>query len=1087
MTPPFIHLHVHTPYSFLDGASGIEALVQQAAQWGMPALAMTDHNSVAGVVKFVAACRAYGVRPLLGCELTLEDETHLTLLAESREGYSSLCQAISAGYAQGGRLTPRTSWSALEGFTEGVICLSGCRRGLISSLLAAHRYEDACRAAQRLAARFPGRFYLELQEDGYPDAHNRALNLTLLGEQIGLPTVATNNVHHARREDYPAWDILRCIGTLTQKEEVHPLRPLNSDRYLAPVEEMQARFGWNREALANTARIAERCGFALPEREDVTPRYAVPGAHADAPAYLRHLAYKGAAARYRGLSPEVVRRLDYELTLICQLGYADYFLMVWDIVRWARRSGIRATGRGSAADSCVAYALTLTDVDVIERDLPFCRFLVPGKSPDIDMDFPSEQRDDVFRYIVGRYGEAHVAMVCTFHTFWARSAVRDIGKALGISPEALSQVNGMLSSFIRADRIDEAFDRLPELNGFPQFREQFHQLFSLCGRISGFPRHLSTHSSGIVISRVPLAQIAPLSPSARGITQIWTLDKDDAEEIGAIKFDVLSLRTLSAVGDVERELTGRRSGWKYDRIPAGDEETYQMMQAGQSVGVFQFESPAQMALASVLTPQHFEDLVASVALIRPGPIRGHGPNRFVAARNGWCAADILHPAIDPYVRKTYGVIVFQEQVLQVVSAMTGCTEPEADRWRKALSRHHKLGTLNEVRERFIANSLRHHPDCSAEAAGLLFEQLSGWAGYGFTEGHAASFALTGYRTAYLSRHHPAEYFAGLMNHQPMGYYNANTLAAEARRRGVRILPLEINTSIDKCHTEGAGDREETEDANQIRLGLRLVEGLRDEDVAAIVAEREKRPFTSLLDFCIRLALRRDRIENLVLAGAFDLLHMHRRGLMWRLDETLGLASLYRAQSGNPQRVMALEAAETPCAEELEDLSPWEKLMWTWRLVGVCADAHPFAYLREQLKRYRILSAYEALQREAGERVTVAGLNIRPHRPPTRSGKPVLFDTLEDESEVIQLVCFGEAIQKYTGLFLTAPALIVRGVIERRGRGVMLQVEKARSLRLADFVADAPLFGQDPLGGARTLSTLPPVMEREIARPIVFGR
>ncbi len=1049
----FIHLHTHSPYSFLDGASPLEDMVRAAAHCGMPALALTDHNSTAAAVKFVRLCEGYGILPILGTEVTMEDDTHLTLLASSRAGYASLGRLLTDAYRTGGRLSPHATYSALERHTEDVICLSGCRKGLVPSLIRAHRYAEAKEAALKLQRWFgPGRFYLELQEDKDPHAHRVCLDLASLADAIGTPTVATNNVHYVRGNDYIGHDVLRCIATLTTLDQPHPDKPLNAERWFKTEKHMQQLFAWRPEAIANTLHIAEQCTVGLPRNEEITPSYPVPNGGC-AREYLRYLAYKGATARYRGLTDKICQRLDFELDMICTLGYADYFLMVWEIVRWARKNGIRATGRGSAADSCVAYALTLTDVDVLQRDLPFARFLVPGKLPDIDMDFPSENRDDVFRYIIQKYGADHTGMVCTFHTFWSRSAVRDVGKALSIPPDALSMLSKHLSSFIRADQIDMAFEKYAEFRTYGHLKERFRLLFTLCSRIAGYPRHLGTHSSGIVISRVPLATLAPITPSARGLTQIWTLDKDDAEEIGIIKFDVLSLRTLSAVGDAERAIAVKDPGFKYDRIPDLDPDTYAMMQSGSAIGTFQFESPAQLALAATLGPNQFEDLVASVALIRPGPIRGNGANRFVAARLGWARADVLHPCLEQALAKTYGVIVFQEQVVQVVAAMMGIEDGAADKFRKSLARHHNMGTMEEARSIFVEGALKHHGNLLPETAHILFDQLAGWCGYGFTEGHAASFALTGYRTAFLSVHYTAEYFGGLMNHMPAGYYNANTLAAEARRRGVPVLPVDINRSKDKCFSEpetaGGG-------TTAIRLGLRMVAEMREEDIAAIEAARDENgPFRSLLDFCTRVTMHRDRLENLILCGAFDGLHSRRRGLLWRLEETIALATSHRAGAQNARQSsfdVGLESvgpAATPTAWNIEEFSLWEQFLWSWRITGVCAECHVFTHLRSWLTSRNILTGNEAKQRRHGERVTVAGLNICPHRPPTRTGTPILFTSIEDETAVLQAICVGEPLQEHTGLFLTAPAVIVRGVIEHRGRGTSLRIERAKALRITD--------------------------------------
>ncbi len=1092
----FVHLHVHTPYSFLDGGSEIETLARKAAEMGFPALAMTDHNNLCGVVKFVDACESYGIQPILGAELSLgspewdlwDGETHLTLLARNADQYATISRLVSAAHAEGGRLTPCLPWERLFEICERngsaeprpptPLCLSGCRRGLLSSLIRLHRYAEARSVALSLQHLFgPGSFFIELQDDLTPDAARVCRELAELADAIGAPVVATNNVHHAERADFPAHDILRCIATKTKQNEAHPHRPLNAERYLKSAAEMGELFRWRPDAIANTIRIARECGPCLPHRDDITPTFPVPEGYT-ASEYLRRLTYRGAAARYGDLPPNIVQRIEHELAVISDMGYADYFLMVWDIVRWARKQRIRCTGRGSAADSCVAYCLFLTDVDVIARNLPFARFLSPGRTPDIDMDFPSERRDDVFRHIIEKYGKGHVGMVCTFFTFWARSAVRDIGKALDLPADAVDFLAKRLHHSIRADRIEAAFERYAELKPHRNLIARFRLLFELCGRIAGFPRHIGTHSSGIVISAAPLASIAPLQPSARGITEIWTLDKDDAEAIGAIKFDVLSLCALSAVGDAEEEITAQDPSFRYDRLPLNDRQTYRMIRSGSAVGTFQFESAAQMALAVILDPRHFEDLAASVALIRPGPIRGDVVRRFVGCRNGWACADWAHPCLKPILAKTYGCIVFQEQVNEVVAAMTGCSDAEADRFRKSLKRHAKLNTMDDARNWFIDASLRHRPDITHERLDRLFDQIEGWSGYGFIEGHAAAFSLTGYKTAYLSVHHPAEYFAGMMNHQPMGFYSANTLAGEARRRGVTVRPVDINASDDKCHAV---------DPRTIRLGLRLVSGIGERDIEAILQARKQAPFRSLLDCCMRAVLPQDIIENLVLCGAFDSLHPHRRGILWRLQETLRIAHTYRQSHANgvteasarrlkPSRNGSAEprppssrdsaavevpgelplerpqAMATPTAWDIDDFSPWDKFVWTWRIVGVCAECHVLAYMRDWFDAHRVTRVADALDMKHGTRIRVAGLNVRPHRPPTRSGEPVLFSQVEDETGLLPVTVAGQAIATCTAGFLTLPAVVVEGVLHRRGRGATLYADKVSPLTLRDATA-----------------------------------
>ncbi|MDE2126257.1 MAG: DNA polymerase III subunit alpha [Armatimonadetes bacterium] len=1059
-----VSLHNHTPWSFLDGASDIDALVRRAAGFGMPALAMTDHNSVSAAVKFTQTCISWGIRPILGAEITMEDESHLTLLAQNRIGYGNLCRLLSAAYQFGGRLTPALPWQALglqpTGGADmamldvtGLFCLSGCRKGRLWQVVCAHNSSAAQALIRGLQRAFGSQnFFVELQQDFTPDSSRVNNELAGAAHDARAGLVATNNVHYATPEDFAVHDLLRCVGAGVSIAQNHSDRPLNNERYLLSPDEMQRRFSAMPQAVENTQYIAERCEAALPDCDEITPRYTLPHGYADAAAYLCSLTWRGAEARYRPVTPAVKRRIEHELAVIVNLGYADYFLMAWRVALWARRQGIRCTGRGSAADSCVAFCLMLTDVDVISRGLPFARFLTEGKTPDIDLDFPSDRRDEVFQHITQSYGAANVASVCTFHTYRSKSAVRDMGKALALPAQALEWFSGHLSSFIHADELHAAFEKQPELREYAGLRNRFDLLFRLCARIADFPRHIGTHSSGIVISRVPLSQIAPLRPSARGVTQIWELDKDDAEAVGAIKLDVLSLRTLSAVSDAEATLQRQDPAFRYNRIPIRDDATYQLLRAGAAVGAFQLESAAQLSLAVTLQPEHFEDLVASVALIRPGPVRGDAVQRFVACRNGSMRAEFLHPCLVPILAKTYGTIIFQEQAILVIAAMTGCSEADADRVRKSLAKHARHNTMHEVREAFVRDSCRRHPDFDARRANLLFDMLEGWSGYGFTEGHAASFAITAWRTSWLTAHHVAAWYAGMMSHQPMGFYSANSLAAEARRRGVTILPLDINESDDRCTAP---------DAETIRLGLRLASGLREADIAVILAARQTERFQSLLDFAVRAPLHRDAVENLVLSGAFDALHLHRRGLLWRLDETLALAQQCRVASTGSVLVMPA-MMETPLAQDVAPFSPWDAYLWTWRLTGVCAECHVFAWMREALAAHGVMTTADAMRERAGSLVTVAGLNIRPHRPPTKSGAPVLFSTLEDEFGLLQTVCVGKAIDSCTATFLTAAAIVARGVVERRGVGVTLRILQVRPLRLQEFVpheANRPLAAE----------------------------
>ena len=1020
-----------------------------------------------------------GISPIFGTELTVtetlggneagggtdlpasKEPFHLTLLACSGAGYANLSRLITCGHRHGGRLSPCVPFSVLSQHTDGIICLSGCaRRGPLGGLVRQHRYEDAERVARRLLDVFGSdNLFIEVEDDLSPYAQNVARDLVYLAHHLGVRPVAANNVHHARRDGFAAHDLLSCVRAGVTTAQPHPARPLNAERYLKSASEMAALFSWCPEAVSNTLLVAERCLGGLPRLPfggDITPKHNSNDAHAE----LRASAFAGARERYgaAGFTTQVTNRLEHELTVICRLGYADYLLLVRDIMAWTRDQGIRCTGRGSAADSAVCYALRITDVDVIARGLPFERFLMEGKVPDVDADFPHDRRDEVFAHIQRRYGTEHVGMACTFFTFHARSAIRDIGKALGLPTDALDFFSRQLRlqyGGLSAQDIGAAFERYAELKHHAHLRERFQTLFSLCSRIADFPRHIGTHSSAVVISRRPLTDIAPLVPSATGVLPIWTLDKDDAEEAGGVKFDVLSLRILSSVADAVKDVQREEfPAFDYDTIPTDDPATYALLQTGRAIGTFQLESAAQLALACRLLPDDFEHIVHSVGIIRPANSRSGGDRlntvgRYLAGRHGFRVSDPdVNPLLAPILDKTYGVVLFQEQVDLLVAALTGMSNAEAEKFRKRLGRHEKKGTLDEARAEFVGLVLAHRPEIGERGAREAWSQIEGWGSLGFTEAHAASFAALSVKSAYLSVHHPAAFFAGLMNWQPMGFWPSNTLASEARRRGVTVLPVCVNESMDECESVDGG--------KAIRLGLRLVRGLGEAERAAIVSARGDVPFCSLVDFCVRVTpdLRRDRLEELVLAGAFDRLEgVRRRGLLLRLDDTLGLAREMRAQfrADLQERfdLIGQDVADlvTPCAD-VKEYSAWRRLLWTWRLTGVCAEVHPMVFLREQLCARGVSTVAEVRNAEDGQHICVAGLNLRPHRPPTKSGAVVLFSELEDEtSHPLQLVCMGdETLSRCTATLLMSPAVMVEGTMERK-RGIAVRVNTVRPLRL----------------------------------------
>ncbi|MEW6447407.1 MAG: DNA polymerase III subunit alpha [Bacillota bacterium] len=1016
----FVHLHVHSPFSFLDGASAVTDLVAATAAMEMPALALTDHNNVSAAVRFARAARDAGIKPIQGAEITLAGGYHLTLLARDAKGYANLCRLLTRAHLGSPYGKPCCAWDDLEEHRDGLVVLSGCRRGEIPSLILRRRYAEAGRAARRCLGLWGKGFCLELQDTLLPG--NRFLNSRLLelGRTLGIPVVATNNVHYARPEDFPVHDLLTCVRLHIPLEEVHPERPLNGENHLKSPEAMYALFSWCPEALRKTIEIAEICEPVLTD-EKRYPEFPVPnGGSPDA--FLRELVYKGATERYGRLTPEVRERLDKELGVITRLGYADYFLVVWDIVNYARSKGIRCSGRGSAGASAVAYCLYLTEVDPVARRLAFERFLSleRAEKPDIDIDFDSRYRDEVSRYVYRKYGEERVAAVATYSTYQVRSAVRDLGKVLGYGREEIDALAKSMP-FIRADRIVEALELFPELRRGPWRRKRYKRLFEFCARVAGFPRFLGTHLGGLIVSGGPVTDVTPLQLAAKGV-RIAQFDRDDVEDLNLVKLDLLSLKTLSVLEDAAAEISAFSPGFSYEKLPLNDPATYRLLNRGRTVGVFQLESPAQRALQTRLNAENIEDIVASVALIRPGPIRGNMVDPFVARRQGREPVTYLHPKLVPILEKTYGVVLFQEQVIAIAAELAGFTPGEADRLRRLMTHARSHREMRSLGEEFIRRAVDRGVD--EKTAGEIFACLEGYASYGFCEAHAAAFATTSYWTAYLSTHHPVYFFAALLNHQPMGFYSPATLANEARSRGIRFLLPEINTS---------GERFAVEDG-AIRIPLIRVKGMSRPALAAIIQARSREPFFSLADFYSRTRVGKDVLKNLILCGAFNTLHSNRRELLAWLPEVLVLPSRQKALDFGP-----------PAG--LPDFSPVEKYALEYHILGMDVNRHYMSFRRDELRKEGYLAAGQLRGLRGGTWVKVAGLPVRPHRPPTKSGRIVVFLSLEDETGLIDITVFEDIYQRY-GHLLFGPApgpLKVGGILERRGQGISITAKRIEPL------------------------------------------
>lgn len=1044
----FVHLHCHSPFSFLDGAATIQALVNRAAELEMPALALTDHDNLCGAVQFQKKALAAGVKPIQGVEVTLENGHHLVLLAKGPEGYANLCRLLTRAHLGNQRLHPRTSVQSLREHAEGLIALSGCRQGEIPNLMLHGKYREALAAAVQYREIFgPENFFLELQACRLPGdtAKNRAL--AQLADHLGLGIVASANVHYLGKDEFPVHDLLTCVRTLTKLEEIHPERRLNAENYLKDSREMGELFRDFPLALENSLRIAEECDPALNLNAQLFPAFPVPDGETPA-GYLKKLVYEGATRRYRRIDDRIAHRLEHELNIICRLGYEEYFLLVWDVARYAREKGIRCAGRGSAADSAVAYCLFITDVDAIGRGLLFERFmsLERAEKPDIDIDFDSRYRDRVADYVYQKYGRDRVASVCTYNTFHGRSAIRDFGRAMGFPPDEIDRIAKRMPYFL-ADDIREAIEKVPELRNSGIPFQKFEQLIAACESVAGYPRFMGTHLGGLVISRDPLTAVTPLQITAKGVV-VCQFDKEYVENLGLVKLDLLSLRTLSAVDDAVRVINRETTRLDYEYLTPDDRGTYEMLNAGETIGVFQLESPAQRALQSRLESSHFEDIVASVAIIRPGPIKGNMVEPFIARRQGKEEVAYLHPKLKPILEKTYGVVLFQEQVIEIATAVAGFTPGEADQLRRVMTHARNRKDMEDIGREFVRKAMAR--GVTQEVSETIFSYIAGYASYGFCEAHATAFANIAYKTAYLVKHYPAEFLAAILSHQPMGYYPPNTLCTEARRRGIGILPPDINRSGEAFAVEEGG----------IRVSLKQVKGMSESALKTILQARSEGAFLSLEDFCRRTAgekgatraVPRDTIKNLILCGTFDALHSNRRELIWRLPRVLAGRQERRngVGLGPDSEQVPLEidlSASMPGNRGITDFSGAEKFLKEFEILGIMVRGHYMGLLRKRLSARGFLPSSEVKKVQPGTTVKVAGLVVRPHRPPTKSGRVIVFMSLEDEDGLIDVTVFEDIYQRYGQMIFaeTVPPLAVLGKVERRGNGVSVIAERIKEL------------------------------------------
>ncbi len=1027
MAAGYVELHCHSYFSLLDGASAPEALIKRAAELGYTALALTDHDGLYGAVRFWRAATDRGIKPLVGAEVTLDTGHHLILLAETQRGYADLCRLLSAGQLAGQKGHPRLSLDALADYTGGLLCLSGCRRGAVPSALMDKDVGTAYQIAGSLREIFgPDRFWIEVQRHYAPTDAKLAAALVKLAQRAGVGVAATNNVHYADRTGQPLHDLLSCIRQHTTLPEalaaglLHP----NSEQFLKTPQEMAALFSDQPGAIDNTLRIAERCDVRLDFSAQRLPAFPVPQGHTEAE-YLHHLCETGLHRRFSPVPPQARAQMAHELGVIERAGLAGYFLVVWDIVRFARSQGIRCQGRGSAANSLVAYLLGITPVDPLRHHLLFERFLSEGSHtmPDIDVDFAADRREEVIQYVYERYGEDHVGMVCNVVTYRARSALRDAAKALVFPPDIINRSAKALdtrSAEVAAGEIEEALRQVIPADA-PALPWQV--LSRLLREMDGIPRHLSIHVGGMLITAAPLIEVVPLERATMPGRVVVQWDKDNVEDAGLIKIDLLGLRTLGVIEEALGHIRQRRGlSLDLDHLSLDDPAVYDLLQRADTVGCFQVESRAQVQMLPKMRPACFEDIVIEVALIRPGPIQGGMVHPYLRRRQALDPVTYLHPRLESALAETLGVIVFQEQVIRTAICIAGFAPGEADQLRRAMSRSRSDDAMAALHERFLNGAEAHGVD--RETAGQIFQQLAGFAGFGFCKSHAAAFALVAYQTLYLKAHFPAEYYCALLNHQPMGFYPPAVLIGDAQRHGIAIRSPDANHSQTRCTLEEDGP------GLALRLGLGYVHSLGEAGQTRIVERRKDGPFQTLRDFCQRTRLPRLVVENLIRAGTLDSLGRSRRDLLWELG---GLT--YQDEE------LDIQVPVEPAA--LPPLGPAEQWAWEYELLGTAPSGHVMSLYREALQARGVLSSRELADRQNGQTVRVAGWAAVRQRPPTAKGH--VFITLEDEEGLMNLIVRPKIYQQYRHTLRNAPLIWVEGQLQREGYATSILVHKAAAL------------------------------------------
>ena len=1047
----FTHLHVHTEYSLLDGSSKIKEITSRAKELGMKSLAITDHGVMYGVIDFYKAAKEVGIKPILGCEVYVapgsrfdkqpgESESryyHLVLLAENNTGYKNLMKIVSRGFTEGFYYKPRVDYEVLEQFHEGIIALSACLAGEVQRYLARGMYEAGCEAAKRYEGIFgKGNFFLELQDHGIPEQKYVNPQLIRMSQELGIDLVCTNDVHYTYAQDADAHDILLCIQTGKKVTDENRMRYDGGQYYLKSPEEMAELFPYAPQALENTCKIAERCNVEIEFGVTKVPHFEVPQGF-DSWTYLNHLCNEGMKRRYPDADEEKKKRLEYELSVIHKMGYVDYFLIVWDYINYAKTHGIAVgPGRGSAAGSIVSYCLGITDIDPIKYSLIFERFLNPERvsMPDIDVDFCYERRQEVIDYVVAKYGKDCVSQIVTFGTMAARAVIKDVGRVLDLPYAMVDNIAKMVPREIGIT-IDKAINENPDLRNEYENNEAVRDLIDKSKRLEGLPRHASMHAAGVLICGKPVEDYVPLSTGSDGAV-VAQFVMTTLEELGLLKMDFLGLRTLTVIKDAENLIKKHNKDFSIDKIDYTDKGVFDAISTGRCDGIFQLESAGMKSFMKELKPSNLEDLIAGISLYRPGPM--DFIPQYIEGKNNQQNVTYACPQLEPILKPTYGCIVYQEQVMQIVRDLAGYSWGRSDLVRRAMSKK-KAYVMEQERKNFIyGNPEEGVKGCvnngiDETVAGKIYDDMIDFAKYAFNKSHAACYAVVSFQTAFLKTYYPVEFMAALMTSVIDNTSKVAGYIYACKQMNINILPPDVNESQMEFSVDNGG----------IRFAMAGIKSLGRPTINAIINERTSNgTFTSMQDFINRMsdALNKRAVENFIKAGAFDTFGNKRRAMMLVADSMLDNAVKQKKDSMSGQMSLFDFVGEEEKKDyeiKVPDVTEYTKeelLGYEKEILGVYVSGHPLDEYTGMVKKYitNVTTDFE-IDDETGETkvrdgntATIGGMIMNKSVKTTKNGQLMAYLTIEDLVGTVEVIVFPRTFSTYRNIIEGTDKLFITG-------------------------------------------------------------